>query len=184
MTIRRRVTARFNKRVRRGPVSDAPSGALPVESAPIESVPVESAPVESVESNVQVLPIAEARSGPVATSAQATRPKATISRAIRLSVYLRDARGRAEEILREHSQDDGRTGATCQACLAAYPCDAVRAAQDVIAISEELHFGRLLSSRALLQLMTELVDLGDLEKAEADPRAPSADHGASMARHH
>ena len=175
MTISRRVTARFNKRarhVRREPVSDASSGALPLPD----------------EYNLHPLPIPEALSGLVAPCKQATplkQPKpATISRSIRLSAYLRDARARAEEILREHPHHDGCTGATCQACLAAYPCDAARAAQDVIAICEELHLGRLLSSKALLELMIELVDLGDLEKSEADPVAPSPDRGASLATQH
>jgi hypothetical protein len=167
MAISRRVTARFHKRVRRGAVSNGSSGVLPDAS------------------NVKQLPVPEALSGLVAPCKQATRPKpATISRSIRLSTYLLDARARAEEILREHPHHDGCTGATCQACLAAYPCDAARAAQDVIAICEELHLGRLLSSKALLELMTELVDLGDLEKDDADPLAPGSDHGASVPTQH
>ena len=43
--------------------------------------------------------------------------------------------------------------------------DAVRAAGDVIALSAKLQPGRPLSSKALLELMTDLADLG----ASGDP---------------
>jgi hypothetical protein len=124
----------------------------------------------------------EDRSGLVATRAQTSRPAhAPTSRSISLSAYLRDARARAEEILRQHPRHDGRAGSTCQPCLVDYPCDAVRAAEDVIAISAKLHLGRPLSSTALLQLMTDLVDLGATdsvrENPKADPPAPRAEYG-------
>jgi hypothetical protein len=168
MAITRRVTARFHKRARTAsPIGAAPSG------------------VRREESDVRNLPVVETRSGLVATRAQTSRPThAPTSRSISLSAYLRDARARAEEILREHPRHDGCTGATCQPCLVAYPCDAVRAAEDVIAISAKLHLGELLSSKALLEFMTDLVDLGAthtaLENPRSDPPAPRADHGAEL----
>jgi hypothetical protein len=163
MAITRRVTARFHKRARTASLTgSSPSG------------------VRREESDVRNLPMIETLSGLVDTRAQTSRPtRAPTSRAMSLSAYLRDARARAEEILRQHPRHDGRTGATCQPCLAAYPCDAVRASEDVIAISAKLHLGRPLSSKALLELMTDLVDLGATdtvrENPKADPRAPRAE---------
>ena len=173
MPISKRVTARFNKRARK----TSPTGASPSD-------------VRREESDVRNLPMIETRSGLVATRAQTPRPTpapapAPTSRAIRLSVYLRDARTRAEEILRQHPRHDGPTGAMCQRCLVAHPCDGVHAAQDVIAITAKLHLGRPLSSKALLELMTDLVDLGATDTArqnpKADPRALRAEYGPKSA---
>jgi hypothetical protein len=61
----------------------------------------------------------------------------------------------------------------------------VRAAEDVIGITAKLHLGRPLSSKALLELMTDLVDLGATdtvrENPKADPPAPRAEHGPGSA---
>jgi len=169
MPITRRVTARYYKRAR----TASPTGASPSS-------------VRREESDVRNLPMIETRSGLVATHAQISRPThATTSRSISLSAYLRDARARAEEILRQHPRHDGRTGTTCQPCLVDYPCDAVRAAEDVIAISAKLQLGRPLSSKALLELITDLVDLGASDTArenpKADPPAPRAEYGPGSA---
>lgn len=167
MPITRRVTAGFRKRARKASLTGASPSSVPRE-----------------EPDVRNLPMIETRSGLVATraqTAQTSRPThAPTSRSISLSAYLRDARGRAEKILRQHPRHDGRTDSTCQLCLVAYPCDAVRAAEDVIAITAKLHVGRPLSSKALLQLMTDLVDLGATdtvrENSKADPAAPRAEY--------
>jgi hypothetical protein len=93
--------------------------------------------------------------------APTARPaRAPASGSNRLSAYLRDARARADQILREHPRSEGDTAPTCQLCLLAYPCDAVRAAEDVIEISTKLQLDRLVASKDLLELMTDLVDLG------------------------
>ena len=150
MAIRKRITARFHKRVRTAAATDASGSDTRRE-----------------ESDARDLPVAGTRSGLVAIGAAAPRPaKAPTTRparvpssgSIRLSTYLRDARARAEQILREHPRSD--TASTCQLCSLAYPCDAVRAAEDVIEISAKLRLDRLGSSRDLLELMTDLVDLG------------------------
>ena len=176
MPITRRITARYYKRARTKSLAGA-SGASP------SSVPRE-------EPEVRNLPISETLSGLVTTSAQTSPPThapaqkaipeaptskaivhAPAAKAISLSAHLRDARARAEEILRQHPRHDGRTGATCQPCLVDFPCDAVRAAQDVIAITAKLHVGRPLSNKALLELLSELVDLGATGAARANPKA-------------
>ena len=162
MSISRRVTARFHKRAK----TASPTGASP-------------SGVRREESDVRILPVAETRSDLVATHAQTSRTThAPSSKSVSLSAYLRDARARAEKILQQHPRHDGRTGSTCPTCLVAYPCDAVRAAADVTAITTKLHLSRLPSSKALLELMIDLVDLGAtdtvLENPKADPRAPRA----------
>jgi hypothetical protein len=167
MPITRRVTARFYKRAKAASTTAAPPSSARRE-----------------ESDVRNLPIIETRSDLVA--AQVTRPtRAAASRSIGLSESLRDARTRAEQILRQHPRHDGRNGSTCEPCMVAYPCDAVRAAHDVIAISAKLHLGRALSGKALLELMTDLVDLGSSDAVrqnpKADPRGRSADYGPGAA---
>jgi hypothetical protein len=148
MSISRRVTARYYKRTRAAlQTGPAPSG------------------VHREGTDVRNLPVSEARSDLVATEAKISQPTAQPTRSIRVSASLRDARARAEEILRDHPRRDGRTGTTCLICLTAYPCDAVRAAEDVIAITSRLRVGRLLSSKALLEVMTELVDPGAADTA-------------------
>ena len=169
MAITRRVTARFHKRTRTASLTGASPSSVPRE-----------------EPDGRNLPMIETRSCLVATRAQTSRPThAPTSRSIGLSAYLRDARARAEEILRQHPRHDGRTGSTCQPCSVAYPCDAVRAAEDVIAITAKLYLGRPLSSKALLELMTDLVDLGATdtvrENPKADPPAPRAEYGPGSA---
>ncbi len=174
MAIRKRVTARFYKRAR----TASPTGASPSDD-------------RQEESGVCNLPVAETHSGLVTAHAPASRPtRAPTSGSSNLSAYLREARARAEEILREHPRHEGRSDSTCQLCLVAYPCDAARAAQDVIAISAKLHLGRLDSSKALLAVMTDLVDLGTrdtvLESPKAHPPAARAAYGpgsAGLARH-
>lgn len=103
-----------------------------------------------------------------------------------LSTYLREARVRAEEIRWQHPRREGPGGSTCQLCLVAYPCDAMRAAEDVIAISAMLHLGQPLSGAAVLELMTDLVALGatdtDLTSPTADAAAQRADHGPGIDR--
>jgi len=84
---------------------------------------------------------------------------------IRLSDYLRDARARAEEIIGDHPRHEGPNGTTCEPCLVAFPCDAVRAAEDVIAITARLRLAELVSSKALFEVMTELADLGAADTA-------------------
>jgi hypothetical protein len=168
MPITRRVTARFHKRKAAALTTAEPSG------------------VRREESDERNLPIIETRSDLVATRVQVARPtRAPASRSIGLAECLRDARARAEEILRQHPRHDGRNGSTCEACLVAYPCDAVRAAQDVIAISAKLHLGRPLSGKTLLALMTDLVELGAAdairENPKADPRAFHTENGPGSA---
>lgn len=154
MSISRRVTARFHKRVRKA----SPTGASPSEEC-------------REGSDVRNLPVAETRSDLVAARAAAARPTlALTSRSSSLSACLRDARARADQILREHARQEEDTAPTCQLCSLAYPCDAVRAAEDVIAISAKLQVGRPLSSKALLELMTDLVELGGTDTVRGSPR--------------
>jgi hypothetical protein len=154
MTLNRRVTARFHKRARTASRTASPPD------------------VSCGESDVHDRPVDETGSNLVARHAQISRP--AHATAISLAACLRDARARAEEILREHPRFEGTTGATCEPCLAAYPCDAARAAEDVIAITSRLQLPRLVSSKALLELMTDLLDLGATDQAgqsgaETDP---------------
>jgi hypothetical protein len=79
--------------------------------------------------DVRNLPMAEPRTGLVAPPVE-PRP---ISRA----EHLRHARERADDIVLRHARVEGRGHATCPLCTVSYPCDAVRAAMDVIAISSE-----------------------------------------------
>jgi hypothetical protein len=116
------------------------------------------------EPDVRNLPVAELHSGRV--DAPAAPPP------VSLSSHLREARARAEEILWQHPRREGPWGSMCQLCLVAYPCDAMRAAEDVIAISAKLHLGQPLSGAALLELMTELVAPG---AADSAPRRPTAE---------
>jgi hypothetical protein len=53
-----------------------------------------------------------------------------------LSPNLGHIRARAEQILRRHPRGGGLTDPSCEICLVQYPCDAVQAAQDVIAITK------------------------------------------------
>lgn len=159
MAISRRVTARFYKRAR--------TASLAAASRPAE---------RREESAVPNLPVTETRSGLVArqTPAQPTRIRPThapTTGSTRLSDYLRDARGRAEQILRDHPCSEGNGAATCQLCLLAYPCDAARAAEDVIAIGSKLDVGRLRSTKALLELMSDLVELGATDRGVRSDQA-------------
>ena len=153
MTISKRVTARFYKRERRVSPIHAPASSA-----------------GSGQSDVRNLPAMETRSGLVASQAKTAKPttlpgRAPTSTSTHLTVSLRDARARAEEILRKHFSYEGRTGPTCHSCLDAYPCDAVRAAQDVTAITSKLHLDRLGSSTALIAFMIDLLELGSADTA-------------------
>lgn len=159
MPISRRVTARFHKRTRKAP----PTAAAPSAD-------------RREESDVRIVPVARPRSGLVAMQTPTRPTHAPTSESTRLSVYLRDARARAEQILRDHPRSDGNLASTCQLCMLAYPCDAVRAAEDVIAISAKLALGPPLSTRALLEFMTDLADLGATDGELESPKAcPPAD---------
>ena len=147
MTISRRVTARFHKRVRKA----SPVGAS-VASPSVD---------HREEPEVRILPVTETRSGFVAPRT-ARLTYAPTSESLGLSAHLRRARSRAEQVLREHPRHEDPTIPTCQVCLLAYPCDAVQIAEDVIAISEKLQVDRLRSSKALLEFMTDLVDQGSI----------------------
>ena len=69
--------------------------------------------------------------------------------------------GGVQRTFAEHSAvRDGLTGPACRPCTVAYPCDAVCAARDVIAICEKLVPGSPLSGEALLALVCDLVELG------------------------
>ena len=112
------------------------------------------------------LPVAGAPTGLVATPAHTAltakpihAPAPPAPNPISITAHLRAARARAEAILREHPLHEGPSGSSCQSCLLAYPCDAVQAAQDVIAITTKLQPGRLGSSRALVEFMADLVEL-------------------------
>jgi hypothetical protein len=151
MEIRRRVTARFSSRRRKS----SPTGASPSIG-------------DRGESDVRNLPAADHQSGGLVATVAAPRP-------ISLSAYLRTARAHAEEILWQHPRRESPTASTCQLCLVTYPCDAIRAAEDVITISEKLHLCKPLSGAALLELMTQLVDLSATDTG-ADPSVPRGDH--------
>src|SRR5262245_21581524 len=183
MPISKRVTARFYKRARTRPTSIASASPSCVrrEDSELHNLPVVETPV--VEPAVEA-PVMETHSNLVA---QTFRTSRALSRSISFSDYLRDARTRAEKILREHPRYDGSTGPTCEPCLAAYPCDAAKAAEDVISIVSRLHHpGRFLASRALLDFMADLVDLAAtdavLGKSKADPQAPRADSDPESSR--
>ena len=103
----------------------------------------------------------EPHSGLVATRAD--------PRTMSLSAYVRLARARAEDILRKHGRDEGRTDSTCELCLVSYPCDAVRAAEDMIAINAKLHPSRPLSGEALLELFDWVEQDGGSARAAARP---------------
>jgi hypothetical protein len=148
MGISKRVTARYYKRVRTASPASASPSVVRREESDMRNLP-------AVETHS---PAAEGHSDLVSAHAQISRPThAEISTSISLWAHLRDARARAEQILRDHPRPDGRTGATCQPCLVDYPCDAVRAAEDVIAITDKLRVRRLDSSKDLLKVMTELI---------------------------
>jgi hypothetical protein len=187
MGISRRVTARYNKRMRTVRPIPAPTTGdlreqsavsnLPVaESVPesrsdlVAHAPPEHAPAPENRPALEHRPAPEHRPVPEHRPAPAPAPRSS-----RLSALVRNARGRAETILRQHPRREETGGATCQLCLFAYPCDAVRIAEDVISITEKLQLGRLGSSQALLDLVIELVDLGD-------PPAPRADRGLGSAQ--
>jgi hypothetical protein len=87
--------------------------------------PVERREVERREENAtRNLPVQEFRSGLVAATPG------------RSGFHQRsDARARAEQILGRHPC---REGAKCPTCAVDYPCDAVRAAEDVIAICKAI----------------------------------------------
>jgi hypothetical protein len=157
--ISRRVTARFHKRARTASRTPAPSPGNCREESDERNLPVTETPLAHL----------------VRTPAPAVPTSGST-----LSAYLRDARARAEQVLRDHPRSEGNAASTCQLCMLAYPCDAVRAAEDVIAISTKLELGKLRSSKALLEFMTDLVDLGAAdrgpESSEACPRA-RADSG-------
>jgi len=148
MGISKRVTARYYKRVRTASPASASPSVVRREESDVRNLP-------AVETHS---PAAEAHSDLVTAQTQISRPThAEITTSTSLYAHLRDARARAEQILREHPRHDGRTGATCQPCLVDYPCDAVRAAEDVIAITDKLRVRRLDSSKDLLKVMTELI---------------------------
>jgi hypothetical protein len=161
MPITKRVTARFNKRMRsshsRAEVS--PPAAIREESELREATAVRNLPIA-------VRPLTEARSEPVISHVESCAlTHAPTPSSIRLSDYLRDARARAEEIIGDHPRHEGPNGTTCEPCLVAFPCDAVRAAEDVIAITARLRLAELVSSKALFEVMTELADLGAADTA-------------------
>jgi len=151
MPITKRVTARFHKRAR--------SSHFRAELSPPAAVREESELRK--EGEVRNLPIAEVRSEPVIPHVQSCAlPHAPTPSSIRLSDYLRDARARAEQILGDHPRHEGPNGTTCELCLVGFPCDAVRAAEDVIAITARLRLAELVSSKALFEVITDLADLG------------------------
>src|SRR5262245_2849220 len=154
MTISRRVTARFHNRARMA-----------------SRTPASPAEHRGEESDVRNLPVAEPRSGLLAMHTPTRPTHAPTLASTRLSAYLRDARARAERVLRDHPRSEGNVASTCQLCMLAFPCDAVRVAEDVIAISAKLEVGRLLSTKALLELMTDLVDLGAADRRLESPEA-------------
>jgi hypothetical protein len=171
MAITRRVTARYRSRHMAASQTPAasPSGDNPGKS------------------DVRNLPVAELHSGIVDEPA-ASPPVSRFSNLreaapppVSLSSHLCEARARAEEILSQHPRREGPWGSMCQLCLVAYPCDAMRAAGDVIAISAKLQLGQPLSGAALLELMTELVALGAtdtaLRRPTAEPPVPRATSG-------
>ena len=151
MGISRRVTARFSSRTR---TSSPTTGASPSTD-------------DRGKPDARNLPGADLQSDLVDTLVD--------SRPVSLSAYLRTARARAEEILWQHPRRESPTASTCELCLVAYPCDAIRAAEDVIAISEKLHLCEPLSGAALLELMTHLVDLAATDSG-TDPPAPRGDY--------
>ena len=108
--IRRRVTARFHSRSRSAPT--APMAA---------PLPTSERREENATRN---LPVREPRSGLVA----ATPGRSGFRQ-------RSDARERAEEILARHPRFEG---STCPMCAVEYPCDAARAAEDVIAICKAI----------------------------------------------
>jgi hypothetical protein len=170
MAIQRRVTARFRSRRR---AASATPGASPsgddLGNFDLRSLLVDesdSGGVAARKSDMRNLPVAESGSGGVGAL---PAPGPTAPRPMSLSSHLREARARAEEILWQHPRREGPTGSTCQLCLVAYPCDAMRAAEDVIAISAKLRLGQPVSGAALLELMTELVALGAPDRAEDAP---------------
>ena len=151
MAITQRVTARFRSARGRHP---RPAGRRPATSG---------------KSDVRNLPVAETRSGLVA---RARRPPAGEPPTSRASASPRTCAMRALAPRRSsRSTRVTRTcGSTCQPCLVAYPCDAMRAAEDVIAITAKLHLGQPLSGAALLELMTDLVALRATDTFARSPR--------------
>jgi hypothetical protein len=176
MPISRRVTARFHKRARTVSLANKPSSDVRREQSTVTNLPVvetrapaeDRSPVETHSDLVTAL-TQTSRSQRVTTASANAQPT---SESAGFSAYLRDARARAEQILADHPRHEGPNGTSCQPCLVKYPCDAVRAAEDVIGITKKLDLERLLSSRALLQFLTELVELGAAETAPENPATP------------
>ena len=171
MSISRRVTARYNRRKRMGVLKPDASPSYNRREEP------DAFRDDQEECRVANLPVAEFRSDPTPTSPAPTHSAPTVDdrRSMSLCRTLRDARARAEEILWQHPRHEVPGGSTsCQLCLVAYPCDAIRAAEDVIAISARLHLGESLSGSALLELMNELVDLGAVDANGSPKPAPAA----------
>ena len=158
MGISKRVTARYYKRVRTASPASASPSVVRREESDVRNLPAVETHSPAAEAHSDLSPAAEAHSDLVTAQTQISRPThAEITTSTSLYAHLRDARARAEQILRDHPRPDGRTGATCQPCLVDYPCDAVRAAEDVIAITDKLRVRRLDSSKDLLKVMSELI---------------------------
>ena len=161
MSISRRVTARYNKRARAAKPNPAQlSGITPpapevqpeVCILPIATAPIAEARIEDSRSDLMAsLP---------APTYRPTSPKTPPPRPVALATFVRDARSRAEKVLREHPRREEAHGSTCQLCSFAYPCDAVRVADDLILLSKRLQLGSFRSSKELLDFMNELVENG------------------------
>ena len=170
MPISRRVTARFNKRERR---SAAASLAAPPVAQPEAREKIDTRNLPAIE-----IPVPDLRSELLTAPAQVLareRPEKServeAPRPASLSAHLREARARAAEIIRQHPCRDELTGPACPSCVVSYPCDAVRAARDVIALSERLSLRPQVSGEALLALMADLVGLGARSAPLRDARA-------------
>jgi hypothetical protein len=150
MTIRRRVTARYNSRARMRPSPGVTPSVQHREETDAQDLPAspELAPPEppSVRAAVPLEPpVVDAPSEDVAPMS--------------FSAYVRDARDRAERIVRQHPARDGGFEAVCQPCVVAYPCDAVRAARDVLAISDALTLDEPVSRASIVELFSDLLDV-------------------------
>ena len=148
MPITKRVTARFNKRARSHPRAETAAPAAIREESELRD-----------QSEVRNLPIAETRSEPVISHVESCAlAHSPTPSSIHLCAYLHDARARAEQILGDHPRHERPNGTTCEICLVEFPCDAVRAAEDVIAITARLRLAELVSSKALLEVVTDLME--------------------------
>ena len=160
MPITRRVTARFNKRAKSHPRAESSAPAAIRDESELQD---ES---EVRDLAISSLPIEETRSEPVISHVESCAlAHSPTPSSIQLCAYLRDARARAEQILGDHPRHEGPNGTSCQICLVEFPCDAVRAAEDVIAITAKLRLAELVSSKALLEVVTDLMEVRAEDKA-------------------